>query len=108
MHKFSIDTCCAFLVDSFPWDERLPDSLWGHNRKAVIMATKTMESNFTGMFDQAMQAFNETFKAGVKMQEDIAKWWADTLDQTGPAQDWQRRTRAILNDAIPATQKNAE
>jgi hypothetical protein len=55
-----------------------------------------------------MEAFGESFKAGVKMQEDVAKWWTDTLEQTGPAQDWQRRSRAILNDAIPAAQKNSE
>jgi hypothetical protein len=72
------------------------------------MATKVAEMNVTGLFDQAMEAFGESFKAGVKMQEDVAKWWTDTLEQTGPAQDWQRRSRAILNDAIPAAQKNSE
>jgi hypothetical protein len=72
------------------------------------MATKTIDTNFTGIFDQASQAFNETFRAGVKMQEDVAKWWTDTLENAGPAQEWQRRSRAILNDAIPAAQKNAE
>jgi hypothetical protein len=72
------------------------------------MATKTVETNFTGIFDQASQAFGDTFRAAVKMQEDIGKWWADALDQAGPAQEWQRRSRAILNDAIPAAQKNAE
>ena len=45
------------------------------------MATKTLDpTNFTGLFDQAMQAFNETFKAGVKMQEDIANWWSEMLN----------------------------
>jgi hypothetical protein len=72
------------------------------------MATKTVDANFTGLFDQAMENFSEAFKAGVKMQEDIANWWSETLDQAGPAQEWQRRSRAILSDAMPAAQKNAE
>ena len=72
------------------------------------MATKTAEGNFAGVFDQAAETFSDTFKAGVKMQEDIANWWTEMLDQTGPAQEWQRRSRAILNDTIPAAQKNAE
>jgi hypothetical protein len=72
------------------------------------MATKVADVNVTGLFDQAMASFSETFRSGVKMQEDVAKWWTDTLDQSGPTQEWQRRSRAIINDAMPAAQKNAE
>lgn len=72
------------------------------------MATRTAEMNFTGIFDQASQTFGEAFKAGVKMQEDITDWWVQALDQAGPVQEWQKKSRAIVNEAIPAAQKNAE
>jgi hypothetical protein len=72
------------------------------------MTTKIADSNFTGLFDQAAQTFGDAFKAGVKMQEDVAKWWTETLDQAGPVQEWQKKSRAIVNEAIPAAQKNAE
>jgi hypothetical protein len=61
------------------------------------MATKTAEMSFTGVFDQAAQTFSDAFKAGVKMQEDVAKWWTETLDQAGPVQEWQKRSRAIVS-----------
>ena len=69
------------------------------------MATKTADLNITGLLDQATQTFSETFKAGVKMQEDIARWWSETLDQAGPVQEWQKRSRSIISEAIPAAQK---
>ncbi len=72
------------------------------------MATKTAAATYTGLFDQAAQTFSEAFRAGVKMQEDITKWWSDTLDQAGPINEWQKKSRAIVNEAIPAAQKNAE
>jgi hypothetical protein len=72
------------------------------------MATKTADLNITGLLDQATQTFSESFKAGVKMQEDVAKWWSETLDQAGPVQEWQKRSRAIVSEAIPAAQRQAE
>jgi hypothetical protein len=71
------------------------------------MATK-MESTFTGLFDQAVEAMGESMKAGVKFQEDLARWWSDVLDQNGAAQDWQKHTRAMVSEMVPAAQKNAE
>jgi hypothetical protein len=71
------------------------------------MPTKT-ETQFTGLFDQAVESFGESMKVGVKFQEDLAKWWADALEQTGPMQNWHKRTRAMVSEVVPAAQKNAE
>ena len=71
------------------------------------MATKAAEAA-TGLFDEALQTFNDAVKAGVKVQEEIGKWWSDALDQAGPADQWQKKSKAILGEAIPAAQKNAE
>ena len=67
------------------------------------MATKT-----GGVFDEAVATFNDAVKAGVKVQEEIGKWWSDALEQTGPAEQWQKKSKAVLSEAIPAAQKNAE
>lgn len=69
--------------------------------------TKT-ESKMTGLFDQAVQSFGEAMKAGVRIQEDVAKWWTDAIDQAAPMQQWQKRSRAIMCDVLPTAQKNTE
>lgn len=66
------------------------------------------ETRVTGMFDQAVSTFGDALKAGVKIQEEVGKWWSDAMDQTGPAQEWQKKSRSIVSEAIPAAQKNAE
>jgi hypothetical protein len=70
------------------------------------MTTKA-ETRMTNLFDQAVQTFGDALKAGVKMQEEITRWWSDVMEQ-GPAQEWQKRSRAIVSETIPAAQKNAE
>jgi hypothetical protein len=62
----------------------------------------------TGLLDQAVSTFGEALKAGVKIQDEVGKWWTDALDQTGPAMAWQKRSQAIAQEALPAAQKNAE
>ena len=72
------------------------------------MATKAPEAAVSGLVDEAMGTFNDAVKAGVKVQEEIGKWWSDALEQAGPADQWQKKSRAIISEAIPAAQKNAE
>jgi len=68
----------------------------------------TAEAKMTNLFDQAVQSFGDAVKAGVKIQEDIAKFWGDVLDQGGAMQEWQKRSRAMVNEAIPTAQRQAE
>jgi hypothetical protein len=74
------------------------------------MAVKTPQ--ISELFDDAAASFNEAVKAGAKMQEEIGKWWTDALEKTGPAgfavDDWQKKSKAVVAEAIPAAQKNAE
>ena len=72
------------------------------------MATKAPEAAVNGLVDEALGTFNDAVKAGVKVQEEIGKWWSDALEQAGPADQWQKKSRAIISEAIPAAQKNAE
>ena len=61
-----------------------------------------------GVFNEAVETFNEAVNAGVKVQEEIGKWWSDALEQAGPTEQWQKKSKAILDEAIPAAQKNAQ
>ena len=72
---------------------------------AAATATKDIAS---GLFDQAVATFGDALKAGVKIQEEVGKWWSDALDQAGPVTEWQKKSRALVSEAIPAAQKNAE
>jgi hypothetical protein len=66
------------------------------------------ESPYTSLFDQAFQTYGETLKAAVKGQEQVANYWTDVLSKAGANSDFQKKSRAFFNDAIPAAQKNAE
>ncbi len=62
----------------------------------------------TELFEQAVDTFDAAVKAGVKLQEEAAKWWSDVLSEAGTAQDWQKKMQAAMAEAIPTAQKNAE
>ena len=71
------------------------------------MAAKP-ETNFTSFLDPAVQTLEDAFMAGVKIQENVTKFWSDAFDQAGVLQDWQKRSQALIKEVIPAAQKNAE
>lgn len=79
-------------------------------RKASEMNTSTsrMEADVMQYFDGALNAFGDAMKSGVKAQEDMVKWWSNALNGGGPLTDWQKRSRAMLDEAVPAAQRNAE
>jgi vacuolar-type H+-ATPase catalytic subunit A/Vma1 len=73
------------------------------------MATKQApDMRVTGLFDQAIQTFGDALKAGVKVHEELGKFWTEAIDQSAPVNEWQKRARTVVHDAIPAAQRNAE
>lgn len=60
------------------------------------------------LFEQAVDTYNSAFKTGVRMQEELAKWWTDMLGEASPMQDWQKRAQAIMADSIPLAKKTTE
>jgi hypothetical protein len=74
----------------------------------VTAMTAKAEARMTSLFDQAVQTFGDAMKAGVKMQEEMGRWWSDAIEQAGPVNEWQKRSRAIVCEAIPAAQHNTE
>jgi hypothetical protein len=77
------------------------------NKKGIVMATQT-QPNVGHLFDQAFQAFNETLRSGVKIQEDVGRWWTDAFDQALPKNDWQKKTTTLVGEVIPVAQRSAE
>ena len=74
-----------------------------------MSAVKNEASRVSALFDDAVSTFGDAVKAGVKVQEEIGKWWSDALEQAGGGgEQWQKKSRAILDHAIPAAQRNAQ
>lgn len=70
--------------------------------------TTQAQARIAQFFDPAVQTLGETLKAGIKAQEEMAKWWTDALDRAGLLREWQKRSQSIFSEAIPVAQKNAE
>jgi hypothetical protein len=68
----------------------------------------TADASVSKLLDQTMEQFGSAMKVGVKMQEEAARWFADAVSQIGSAQEWQKRSRAMLADAIPTAQRSAD
>lgn len=60
------------------------------------------------LIEQAMQNYEQALQAGLKLQEDSAKWWLDCLAQASAPQDLSQRVSAMANEAIPVIQKRME
>ena len=66
-------------------------------------------TGFSEVFEQAMDMFTGSFKAGLKFQEEMSKLWTGNIN-AAPAgtQDWQRRSQALWSDALPFAQRQAD
>lgn len=70
--------------------------------------TKTFDSGVKQMLETAVSAFGDTVKAGVKGQEQVTKYLSTALRDTGTLEEWQKRSKAILDQTTPAVHKSAE
>ncbi len=66
------------------------------------------EASVSELLDQAVETFGGAVRASVKLQEDVAQWWNGAMEQMGSMQEWQRKSSAVLTDAIPTAQKAAD
>lgn len=60
------------------------------------------------VFDQAVKNYEQTLRAGLKLQEEAGRWWGNLLNQAGSTQDLQKRIVAITNEVIAPAQKRME
>ena len=71
-------------------------------------ATGKFDSDVSQVLDGAFNAFGDAMKAGVQAQEEVAKFWSNALSGgAGPLGDWQKRTKLMFDEAVPAVQKQA-
>jgi len=71
------------------------------------MDTK-VDFDVSQMLDGAVDTFGQALKAGVKAQEDITKWWSNSLNGGGIMGDWQKRSKEFIDETIPTTQNHAQ
>lgn len=67
-----------------------------------------MDFGVKDLFEQAIDTWGGAMKASVKFQDDVARWWTQALSQANSAQEWQKKACAMMAEAIPAAQRNAE
>lgn len=60
------------------------------------------------LFEQAMKNYEEAMEAGLKLQQDAARWWMDTISKAGSAQEWQARTSELMNKSISTVQERLD
>ena len=77
-------------------------------RQANMSTATRIDSDVTQVMDGAFNAFGDAMKAGVQAQEEIARFWSNTFSSNGgPLGDWQKRSKLMFEDAVPAVQKQA-
>jgi len=49
------------------------------------------ENPLPGVTEQARKNYEEALRNGLKLQEEMGRWWTNFLGQAPSAQDWQKR-----------------
>jgi len=57
------------------------------------------------LFQEALKNYGQALQAGLKMQEDSAKWWSEFMAQTNSPQEWQAKMNKVAAESIPQAQQ---
>lgn len=68
------------------------------------MAVETKDMN--AVWREASESFNKTMQAGVKLQEETARFWSDMVGRT--TDELRTRWEHAASDAAPISRKNTE
>ena len=60
------------------------------------------------LFRQAMTAWQSAAEAGVKMQEECAKWVRQMFCESSTLTDWYEQGRKVMREAIAKSQENVD
>jgi hypothetical protein len=69
------------------------------------------EATVTEMADAARKNYEQAFRTGQKLQEEVAQWWSRMAGQTATAADWQKQFAnftSMVSRVIPLAQKRIE
>jgi len=70
--------------------------------------TEQVNQTACELLQLALKNYDQACQAGLKLQEESAKWWVDFLSQTASPQVWQKKLNSLLDDAIPQPKKRVE
>jgi len=62
---------------------------------------------FADLFEQAAKNQEQLLKTGVKLQQEMSKWWTTALGEAGTP-DFQKRVKGVADDLFPHAQKNID
>src|SRR5208337_69168 len=68
----------------------------------------TSSSKSDDLFRQAMRAWETAAEAGVKMQEECAKWVRQMYCESSILSDWYEKGQKVMNEAIAKSQENVD
>jgi len=63
------------------------------------------------MADTARKNYEQAFKTGQKLQDEVAQWWSRMAGQTATAADWQKQFTnftSMVSRVMPLAQKRIE
>lgn len=67
---------------------------------------KGIDVDVSKLFEQAIEMYEGSLKAGVKAQQDAAKIMTDAVDQMVKPVDMQAQSAKFLDEVLPTAQKN--
>lgn len=60
------------------------------------------------LFAQAMKNYEQAVQAGLKLQQESAKWWMDVMSKAGSPEDWQAKASDLASESVSMAQKRME
>ena len=68
----------------------------------------TSSAKSDDLFRQAMRAWETAAEAGVKMQEECAKWVRQMFCESSTLNDWYEKGQKVMSEAIAKSQENVD
>jgi hypothetical protein len=68
-------------------------------------------SAMVDLAEQALKAYEQTFRTGLRIQEEASQWWNGVMEQAASSQDWRKRftgLTGLTEEVMPAAQKRME
>jgi len=81
------------------------------NKTSGEQYSREQEKFVSDLAQKGLKNFEQTVRAGLKLQEEAAQWWAKVANQSASAHDWQKRfvgAATLANGVIPEAQKRVE
>jgi hypothetical protein len=72
------------------------------------MSNSATPNNLSDLFRQAAETYQSALKTGLKFQEETSQVVSDMVRDWSCPGEWQKKTQALVSDAIAVAQKNME